>query len=52
MYVDLFIWDVEDDPDGNYQNIVGAGDATADEVEGVICDHQGAPDSSEPSNFD
>jgi hypothetical protein len=44
MYVDLIIWDVEDDPDGNYQHIVGAGEVTADEVEGVIRDHQGAPD--------
>jgi len=29
MYFDLIAWDAEEDPDGNYQHIVGAGEVTA-----------------------
>jgi hypothetical protein len=35
MYFDLIAWDVEDDPDGNYQHIVAAGEVTAEEVDEV-----------------
>ena len=41
MYIDLIAWDAEDDPDGNYQHIVGAGEVTAEEVEEVLSNHQG-----------
>jgi len=41
MYIDLIAWDVEDDPDGNYQHIVGAGEVTAEEVEEVLSNHHG-----------
>ncbi len=41
MYVDLIAWDVEDDPDGNYQHIVGAGEVTAEEVDEVLSNHHG-----------
>ena len=30
MYIDLIAWDAEDDLDGNYQHIVGAGEVTAE----------------------
>jgi hypothetical protein len=39
MYFDLIAWDAEDDPDGNYQHIVGAGEVTAGEVEEVLSNH-------------
>ncbi len=42
MYIDLIAWDVEDDPDGNYQHIVGAGEVTAEEVEEVLSNHHGS----------
>ena len=41
MYVDLIAWDAEDDPDGNYQHIVGAGEVTAEEVEEVLSARHG-----------
>jgi hypothetical protein len=41
MYMDLIAWDAEDDPDGNDQHIVGAGEVTAEEVEGVLSAHHG-----------
>jgi hypothetical protein len=41
MYIDLIAWDVEDDPDGNYQHIVGAGEVTAEEVDEVLANHHG-----------
>jgi hypothetical protein len=41
MYFDLIAWDAEDDPDGNYQHIVGAGEVTAEEVEEVLSNHHG-----------
>jgi hypothetical protein len=41
MYMDLIAWDAEDDPDGNYQHIVGAGEVTAEEVEEVLAGHPG-----------
>jgi hypothetical protein len=41
MYIDLIAWDVDDDPDGNYQHVVGAGEVTAEEVEEVLFNHHG-----------
>ena len=41
MYIDLIAWDAEDDPQGNYQHIIGAGEITAEEVEEVLSDHPG-----------
>ncbi len=41
MYIDLIAWDAEDDLDGNYQHIVGAGEVTAEEVEEVLSNHHG-----------
>jgi hypothetical protein len=45
MYIDLVIWDDEDDPGGNFRHIVGAGEVTAREVEQILRDHRGAPDA-------
>jgi hypothetical protein len=41
MYIDLIPWDAEDDPDGNFQNIVGAREVSAEEVEEVLSGHPG-----------
>jgi hypothetical protein len=41
MYVDVIVWDAEDDPDGNYRHIVGPGEVTAEEVEEVLSGHIG-----------
>ena len=40
MYIDLIIWDDEDDPAGNVQHIIGSGEVTVEEVEEVLykCD--------------
>jgi hypothetical protein len=40
MHFDLIAWDAEDDPDGNYQHIVGSG-VTAEEVEEWLSNHLG-----------
>jgi hypothetical protein len=46
MYMDLIVWDAEEDPDGNVQHIVGAGEVTTEEVEEVLADHKGShPDA-------
>lgn len=46
MYTDLIVWDAEDDPEGNFQHIVGTGEVTADEVEEILNDHPAdAPDA-------
>lgn len=50
MYVDFIIWDDEDDPAGNYQHVVGTGEVTAEEVEGVFREHQGGPDDYSESS--
>ena len=50
MFTNLILWDHEDDPDGNYQHIVGTGEVTADEVNEVINHHQGAPDDFSESS--
>jgi len=41
VYIDLIAWDSEDDPDGNFQHIVGAGEVTAEEIEEVLSGHRG-----------
>jgi hypothetical protein len=41
MYMDLIVWDVEDDPDGNDLHIAGSGEVTAEEVEEVLSRHIG-----------
>jgi hypothetical protein len=51
MYIDLIIWDDEDDPGGNYRHIVGAGDVTAEEVDEVLHGHPGdGPDGYSESS--
>lgn len=45
MYIDIFDWDDEDDPDGNYYHIVLSGELAASEIERVVRDHQGGPDA-------
>jgi hypothetical protein len=52
MYIDLIIWDAEDDPDGNYQHIVGADEVTAEEVEAVLRNHHGGPDDYSDTSGD
>ena len=49
MYIDLILWDDEDDPQGNVQHIVGPGEVTQEEVEEVLYDHEGTADSSDSS---
>ena len=46
MYIDLIVWDDEDDPRGNYQHIVGTGEVTVEEVELILRNHRGGPDAS------
>ena len=41
MYIDLIVWDPEDDPDGNTHHILGPGEVTIAEVEEVLRDHRG-----------
>jgi hypothetical protein len=48
MYVDLFLWDEEDDPKGNVQHIAAA-DITPEEVEEVVRNHTGPMDVSKRS---
>jgi hypothetical protein len=48
MYVDVFDWDEEDDPEGNVQHIAAA-DITPEEVEEVIRNHTGPTDVSKRS---
>jgi len=48
MYVDVFDWDEEDDPEGNVQHIAAA-DLTPEEVEEVIRNHTGPTDVSKQS---
>jgi hypothetical protein len=45
VHIDVFDWDDEDDPAGNYQHIVGTGEVTAQEVEEIMRNHQGGPDA-------
>jgi hypothetical protein len=49
MYLDLILWDDEDDPQGNVQYIVGPGAVTQGEVEDVLYDHEGPVESSDSS---
>jgi hypothetical protein len=51
MYIDLIAWDVENDPDGNYQHIVGAGEVMAEEIDEVLSNHhRNQPDAySDPT---
>jgi hypothetical protein len=44
MYIDIIIWDDEDDPNGNYRHIVGTEEVTAEEVEEVLRGHTGGAD--------
>jgi hypothetical protein len=50
MYIDLIIWDDEDDPDRNYRHIVGPGEVTAEEVDEVLLNHPGGPDGYSDSS--
>jgi hypothetical protein len=43
------IWDLEDDPDGNYVHIVVEHDITQDEVDDVICDPSNSTIESDSS---
>jgi hypothetical protein len=49
MYIDLILWDDEDDPQGNIQHVVGPGEVTQEEVEEVLYYHEGQVDSSDSS---
>jgi hypothetical protein len=49
MFIDLFLWDDEDDLDGNVQHILGPGEVTLEEVEEVLSNHQGSVEPSEQS---
>lgn len=50
MFIDLFIWDDEDDPAGNYRHIVEGHDVTAEEVEEVLRGHEGGADGYSDSS--
>ena len=41
MYIDVIAWNAEDDPHGNYQHVVGAGEVTAQEVEEGLANQPG-----------
>ncbi len=41
MFIDLIVWDAEDDPLGKTQHIVGPGEVTVEEVEEVLFNHPG-----------
>ena len=49
MYIDLVVWDDEDDPRGNVQHILGPGEVTIEEVDEVLNDHEGPFDSRDSS---
>jgi uncharacterized DUF497 family protein len=49
MEIDLILWDDEDDPRGNYQHIVGAGEVTIDEVEAILYDPRSQVEDSRSS---
>jgi hypothetical protein len=49
MYIDLILWDDEDDTQGNVQHILGPGEVTLEEVEEVLSDHQGPVEPSSES---
>ncbi len=49
MYIDLIVWDDEDDPDGNIRHIDAAG-LTPGEVAHVLRGHQGGPDAYSDSS--
>jgi len=46
MYIDLIIWDDEDDPKGNVQHITGSGEVTVEEVEDVLHESDGPTEQS------
>jgi hypothetical protein len=41
LYIDLIAWDAEDDPNGNFQHILGTGEVTVEEVDEVLSGHHG-----------
>lgn len=43
------IWDLEDEPGGNYQHIVGGHDVTVDEVEEILRNHHAEATTSRSS---
>lgn len=45
----IIIWDLEDDPDGNYVHIVIEHDVTQDEVEEVLRNTNNSTDTSDSS---
>ena len=49
MFEPIVIWDLEDDPDGNYVHIVVEHDISQDEVEDVVGDPSNATVASDSS---
>ncbi len=49
MFIDLIVWDDEDDPDGNVEHILGTGEVTLEEVEEILSNHQGTVERSDQS---
>jgi hypothetical protein len=49
VYIDLILWDDEDDPEGNVRHIIGPGEITIAEVEDVLNDHTGRVELSDHS---
>ena len=49
MFIDLILWDDEDDPDGNVQHILAPGEVTIEEVEDVLRNPDGRIEESRTS---
>jgi hypothetical protein len=49
MFEPVIIWDLEDDPEGNYVHIVVEHDITQDEVEDVLADESNSTVPSDSS---
>ncbi|MFI5460420.1 MAG: hypothetical protein ACHRXM_33810 [Isosphaerales bacterium] len=49
MYIDLILWDDEDDPQGNVHHITGPGEVTTGEVEDVLYDQNSRVELSKRS---
>lgn len=49
MFEPVIIWDLEDDPDGNYIHIVVEHDITQDEVEDVLAEESNSTVPSDSS---
>jgi Domain of unknown function (DUF4258) len=50
MFIDLIVWDDEDDTEGNLWHIIGPGEVTKEEVEDVLLDPESEFETSDESS--